>query len=333
MAAEYSTTSLPQPFPLYITPDYLGTTRLVTNASGGLQQCFDYLPFGEEIPSTGFRDFDCFSDGVYPINPSPDVLSQKFTGKERDAETGLDYFGARYFSAAQGRFTSPDKPFADQHISNPQSWNLYSYTRNNPLSSVDPDGQAVTAMTNLAIERIRSTVPKDVRSQVTADKGGVLNKTSIDAIKSNDSNVALLKQAVDADKTIEVTTDSAVKGGGPNGIVGLPFSYESVADQTKALQAQGIDTSGMTFIPNVYDGYTQTAAQSPSGNVRVTLADGQGATSTEPAADLSSVAAHEIYGHAVPMVQGKPYGHDDGGPVDKAIKKIEDHTKELNKNQ
>ncbi|MCW5964074.1 MAG: HNH endonuclease, partial [Bryobacterales bacterium] len=62
---------------------------------------------------------------------------------ERDAETGLDYFGARYMSSAQGRFTSPDKPFADQHIENPQSWNLYTYTLNNPLRYVDPNGEGV----------------------------------------------------------------------------------------------------------------------------------------------------------------------------------------------
>ena len=71
------------------------------------------------------------------------LFRHHFTGKERDAETGLDYFGARYMSAAQGRFTSPDSPFADQFTSNPQSWNLYSYTRNNPLKYVDPDGQSV----------------------------------------------------------------------------------------------------------------------------------------------------------------------------------------------
>jgi hypothetical protein len=55
----------------------------------------------------------------------------------------LDYFGARYFLGAQGRFTSPDAPFADQHPNDPQSWNLYSYGRNNPLRFVDPSGQAV----------------------------------------------------------------------------------------------------------------------------------------------------------------------------------------------
>jgi RHS repeat-associated protein len=66
--------------------------------------------------------------------------TQKFTGKERDAETGLDYFGARYFSGAQGRFTSPDEPFADQHPADPQSWNLFGYVRNNPLTFVDSTG-------------------------------------------------------------------------------------------------------------------------------------------------------------------------------------------------
>ena len=67
----------------------------------------------------------------------------KFTSKERDAETGMDYFGARYMSAAQGRFTSPDQPFADQHIAEPQSWNLYSYARNNPLKFIDDSGTEV----------------------------------------------------------------------------------------------------------------------------------------------------------------------------------------------
>jgi len=58
----------------------------------------------------------------------------------RDAETGLDYFEARYFSAAQGRFTGADLVFADQHPGDPQSWNMYAYVRSNPLRYTDPDG-------------------------------------------------------------------------------------------------------------------------------------------------------------------------------------------------
>jgi len=87
------------------------------------------------------------------------ALWLKFTGKERDAETGLDYFGARYLSAAQGRFTSADpyvfqfaaashtkdeeeqNQLRDRYISNPQVWNKYTYGLNNPLKFVDPTGR------------------------------------------------------------------------------------------------------------------------------------------------------------------------------------------------
>jgi RHS repeat-associated protein len=66
----------------------------------------------------------------------------KFTGKERDTETGLDYFGSRYDASSLGRFMTPDKPFNDQSAGDPQSWNLYSYVRNNPLRFNDPTGDA-----------------------------------------------------------------------------------------------------------------------------------------------------------------------------------------------
>lgn len=69
------------------------------------------------------------------------ATSPKFTGKERDSETGLDYFGARYLSSAMGRFTSADTPFVDQRATDPQSWNMYAYVRNNPLKYRDPNGQ------------------------------------------------------------------------------------------------------------------------------------------------------------------------------------------------
>ena len=69
-------------------------------------------------------------------------LGHKFTGKERDSESGLDDFGARYDSSSIGRYLSPDEPFVDQHSGNPQSWNLYAYVQNNPVNSTDPTGNA-----------------------------------------------------------------------------------------------------------------------------------------------------------------------------------------------
>jgi RHS repeat-associated protein len=68
------------------------------------------------------------------------LFAYKFTGKERDAESGLDEFGARYYGSSLGRFMTPDGPLIYADKSDPQSWNLYSYTGNNPLNRVDPDG-------------------------------------------------------------------------------------------------------------------------------------------------------------------------------------------------
>jgi RHS repeat-associated protein len=65
----------------------------------------------------------------------------RYTGKERDTESGLDYFGARYYASSMGRFSSPDPSgLLAQNPADPQSWNLYAYARNNPLSNIDPDG-------------------------------------------------------------------------------------------------------------------------------------------------------------------------------------------------
>jgi RHS repeat-associated protein len=72
-----------------------------------------------------------------------DAVPPQFTGKERDSESGLDNFGARYDSSSMGRFMTPDPPLLDQHIADLQCWNLYSSARNNPLSYIDPTGNAV----------------------------------------------------------------------------------------------------------------------------------------------------------------------------------------------
>lgn len=67
-------------------------------------------------------------------------LRAHFTGKERDSETGLDYFGARYYGSNMGRFTSPDPANLSVDFWMPQTWNRYSYVLNNPLALVDRNG-------------------------------------------------------------------------------------------------------------------------------------------------------------------------------------------------
>src|SRR5580700_4252135 len=68
-------------------------------------------------------------------------ILHRITGKERDTESGLDYFGARYYASSMGRFMSPDPGwYLQADVRNPQSWNQYSYVLNNPLKNTDPTG-------------------------------------------------------------------------------------------------------------------------------------------------------------------------------------------------
>ncbi len=105
LAAEYAGAAQPSLGRVYVTTDHLGSSRLVTARDGEVVRRYDYLPFGEQIfAGTGGRTTAMkYTDGLFV-----DGQKARFTGKERDAETGLDYFGARYMSSAQGRFTSPD---------------------------------------------------------------------------------------------------------------------------------------------------------------------------------------------------------------------------------
>ena len=121
----------------YLTPDHLGSTRVVTGEDQSVLSRHDYLPFGEEIEANrGNRN--AVSGYTASLADGP---AQKFTGKERDNESGLDYFQARYFSGAAGRFTSVDPENAGADPVDPQSWNAYSYVLNMPLNLIDPTGE------------------------------------------------------------------------------------------------------------------------------------------------------------------------------------------------
>ncbi len=123
----------------WLVADQLGTPRMVVNKLGSLSSVkrHDYLPFGEELyAGVGGRTTTQGYTG--------DSVRQKFTQKERDNETGLDYFLARYYSNVQGRFTSVDPENAGANPGDPQSWNGYGYARNNPLVYTDPDGRTYT---------------------------------------------------------------------------------------------------------------------------------------------------------------------------------------------
>jgi RHS repeat-associated protein len=108
--------------------------------------------------------------------------SAHFTGKERDAESGNDYFGARYYSSAMGRFMSPDwsakiAPVPYAKLDNPQSLNLYSYVFNNPLIHVDPDGHWVPLTGDEASRRKQLEA---LQNSVGKQAGGYLYDNVVD---------------------------------------------------------------------------------------------------------------------------------------------------------
>jgi RHS repeat-associated protein len=115
----------------YYFVDHLGSTRVVTNATGSACYEADFLPYGTENTPSGFSN-NCSTN-------------YKFTGYERDTETaygtssGNDYAFARYYNARLGRFMSGDPLAGD--ITDPQTLNRYSYVRNNPINFTDPSGQ------------------------------------------------------------------------------------------------------------------------------------------------------------------------------------------------
>jgi RHS repeat-associated protein len=138
LAGDWITTANAQNYTVYPThfysSDHLGTTTVITNGQGALESDSDYYPYGTESPVTS----------------SADPNHYKFTGKERDIESGLDYFGARFFGSNMGRFMSPDwsataEPVPYAKLDDPQSLNLYGYVGNNPLGRVDADGHCARA--------------------------------------------------------------------------------------------------------------------------------------------------------------------------------------------
>jgi RHS repeat-associated protein len=112
----------------YYFSDHLKTASVITDASGNIKSESDFYPWGGELQFV-----------------ANDSNHYKFTGKERDSETQLDYFGARYYSNGLGRWVSADwatkataVPYAE--FADPQSLNLYGFVGGNPASKADRDG-------------------------------------------------------------------------------------------------------------------------------------------------------------------------------------------------
>lgn len=145
--------------------DPAGTPLAMTDASGSVVWKADYKPFGEENIVTSSQE-----------------NNKKFIGKEKDEETGLYYFGARYMEPKIGRFAAIDPVGAvNPHTSgtneglllNPQRLNKYAYSLNNPYKYLDPDGRwptKVKLVHQASINRVLAFLPYSDRSILNAQQ-------------------------------------------------------------------------------------------------------------------------------------------------------------------
>jgi RHS repeat-associated protein len=225
----------------FVTLDHLGSIRMITHLSGDIKSRHDYLPFGEELTvGRTAQNYYLQADG----------LNQKFTGKERDEESGLDYFGARYYSSATGRFTAVDPgPFA---VADPQSFNRFVYVQNNPLKFIDPTGRALYITGQYADEVVRMleratgyTLHRDPKTgQVT-----VVSGTKRKEEKTSKSLAQKLGAVIDDDAKVNVNTvkDGSDREG--NGIFIDDFKSRTVdvADLNKIIEEGHFDFAAVSL--------------------------------------------------------------------------------------
>ena len=271
------------------------------------------------------------------------------TQKERDNETGLDYFGARYYSSALGRFSGTD-PYLihEKKFSNPQIWNMYSYVGNNPLKYIDPNGEILEIQGDeearqRALEAVRNGLRKEDRDKVLIVEGNGKNGTKkghfyIDAKalnegKSKDENFRDLKQIVNSRNlgTLEIKDQNA------------QFSYTDNMgnrqtttfallnpDTTQAELNRNEGITGLTFVTkNSLSAIDKSDGGSPTTavpGVRTTYINGQ--IQNDEALAVST--AHELYGHMLRSFLGggrQVYHKQVGDAFDQFIGGIESRTK------
>jgi len=206
----------------FIHADWLGTERARSTATGSSYETCTSLPFGDALTCSG-------------SDPSP----IHFTGKERDAESGLDNFGARYNASTIGRFMSPDPLGGSRR--DPQTLNKYAFSRNNPLRFIDPTGLYV----------VDANCAKDKKCAAEAER---FEKARQQDLKSKDSAVRSAAEAY----------------GDPGKANGVSVNF---ADKKTVAATCGSGAAGCTA-----GGFTADANGNVSPDVKVLLQSGLGDT-------------------------------------------------------
>jgi RHS repeat-associated protein len=224
----------------------------------------------------------------------------KFTGKERDAESGLDYFGARYYGSSMGRFTSPDpKGISIRHLLNPQKFNKYAYVLNNPLNMVDPNGleeitityrtfipqQSVTVLgqhfggdnrgfSTAANASSRTSITVRIETDPSIRANPIISVTSTAGASTKlDANGNVVKTAT---ATTGLPTATGTRDANGNAVINIQQDTKNPLSPAPQFMTPGISANLNVTVPQDASSATVngTASQFPAQELNVTRADG-----------------------------------------------------------
>ena len=271
--------------------DPLGTRRAQTDYAGLQEQTCRSLPFGDGLACTGSTQ--------YPAE-------QHFTGKERDAESGNDYFGARYYASSMGRFMSPDSHAGT--LSNPQTLNRYSYGMNNPLIFIDPTGNdCVYAGSSAATSTI-------VRGDCISDSdSGVFVDGHVSSITDNaDGNSATIHYGDYIDANNHYDNPLATSMANARALSGDPWGGHAFAQQLFQGAGSGSFVAANTAVNYAAGGYALLAG---GAVFAPEIAAGAGAAASwgASASGLLGSTAGRVFWSAIGAEKAAEWAAENGG--------------------
>ena len=175
----------------YYQGDHLGSSAYLTDEAGAITQTLNYLPYGEDWVD---------------VHNNPNYLSRyKYNGKEKDPESGLHYYGARYYDSDISQWLSID-PMADKY----PSLSPYNYCADNPVNIIDPDGRDIDPKSREEWENQKNEVMKRIKGSINRsdylklyafyDGLKVLEKSSqryrLVKVEDNEGNISLASDGV-----------------------------------------------------------------------------------------------------------------------------------------